>query len=233
MLDVARPSLKHNIVKALQLLWNRKWDLLAFEMTKRVPGSLFLYNKFYIVHCDRPRNLGVMRRLGSDYIMRTEEFSYELLDRIQKELPQNLETVYYRARGRERKTKSLYIEYCNKIIADCFILIDNEIPSPSGYVLNMKQKKVTSCYGIFVEPRHRMRGLFLNLIKAAYDLSVENDAPGLYGEIHFLNRLSLLSHIRAGFKVYRHVNYIRIRNRVFFFESKKASKNDKSYVNDY
>jgi len=71
-----------------------------------------------------------MRTLCNDYKIFVSSFSYNFIERLKKELPYNLDPVYFRAFGREDKTNVIHIEKSGKIIACSFLLCDRTIPSP-------------------------------------------------------------------------------------------------------
>lgn len=210
--------MRKQIKKAFKLLKEKEYQIFIYKLLDRVPYSIFRYNNFYIMHCREISNKRLFRPLGNEYKLIIKEFSYELLDRIRKELPQDLETVYYRAKGREWQTKAIYIEKSGKIVSTCFVLFDSKIPSPSSYVLDMGGRVVVSCYGIFVGPKFRMKGLHFHMLNAAFDLSSEVGTPGLYGEIHYMNKNSLVSHLKIGFEVYKNIKYIKLFGKIFFYE---------------
>jgi len=84
-------------------------------------------------------------------------------------------------------------------------------------MLNINDNLLSSCYGIFIAEEYRQKGLFHQLINAAYKLSKEYGCPIMYNEIHYINKRSLIAHIKTGFKLYKYIKYIKFfRNRCFF-----------------
>jgi len=213
-------GLIHKLKKGCDLLRNKKYKVLLFEVHQYIPRNIFRYNHFYFVRCEKFSGLKSIRPLNDKYNLSVHDLSYDLLERIKVELPYNMDTVYYRVRNREEKTKVITIVLAEKIIGVQFVLFDTQVPSPSGYDLHMERPVVT-CHGMYVHPDYRNKGLHIHTLVTSFDLSRQFGTPGLFSEIHFLNRNSILSHKRIGFDVYKNVHYIQILGKKVFFEGKK------------
>lgn len=209
------------INKALKLLVHGEYRLLLFRLLSFIPPHLFCYDNFFFVYCESNSVQKLIRPLPPKYSIIIHDFNYNLLERIKQQLPHNLDTVYYRLPQHEEKTKVITIEYKNTIIALQFILFDAKVPSPSHYNLKIDKNVVTG-YGIFIHPDHRNKGLFYHLFNSAFDLSTRFGSPGIYAEIHSLNRISILAHKRMGFKLYKNIHYIELFRKRIFFESSKS-----------
>lgn len=211
--------MNHKTIKAFNLLKGKKYHEFFFNLLEKIPYSVFRYNSFYLLYCRELKNQKLIRPLGQNYRVVVEPFNYPLLERLKRELPQDLETVYYRARGREAATHAIYVEYVNQIVSSSFAQHHRTIISPSGYELSLNQMAV-QVFGVFIDPRYRLKGLHLHMLKAAYTLSREYGVPGLYGEIHYMNRNSLFSYNKLGFEAFKNIQYIQIFGKKRFFGGK-------------
>lgn len=213
--------MKNRIKTAAELLKKRRYNEFFFELCKVIPFNLIVYSNFYFVKCDTLADKIKIKPLDKKYKIFIEDFNYDLLERIKKELPHNLETVYYRLEKKEDKTKIIIIEHNDRIVAIMFFLYDSSVPSPSGYFLGFNKEKVLTCYDVYIDHKYRFKGLHLHLFSSAFEISKAFGNPGLYGEIHFLNKNSILSHHRLGFYVYKNIHYIQILGKKYFFEGSK------------
>lgn len=208
--------MKASTTKLLLLLRRKEFRKLAYLVSERIPYSIFRYNKFYIVFREADQNVVSTRPLGLEYRLMVEDFDYQLLERINLELPQDLGTVWYRSREREDLTKIIYVEHRGTIVAVNFVLFSERIISPSGWEFEMEEV-APMIYGAYIEPRYRLKGLHAQMTKVANDLVKDSQARRLYGEIHYMNTNSLRSYKRLGFHVFKTVTYVQIFGKKFFF----------------
>jgi GNAT superfamily N-acetyltransferase len=213
--------MNHQVNEFRRLLRGKKYNELSYRVLTRIPYYLFRYDRFYIMYCREIRNLRLFRPIKKDYRVVVEKFNYALLERLKREMPHDMGTVYYRAKNREGKTRALYIEHFNKIVTVSFVLADDNYISPSGYVLPMN-RVITQMYGSYVHPEYRLKGFHFNMVKAAYDLSRCVGEPGLYAEIQYMNKNSFLSYSKVGFDVFKKISYVQLLGEKHFFEGPTA-----------
>jgi predicted ATP-grasp superfamily ATP-dependent carboligase len=214
-------KLNRKIKRIVSLLVKHKYQELFYVIAQKVPFQFLGYTNFYFIKCDK-LNAGHMKRaLHTEYKIYLEKFTPQLLDRVERELPQDLSTVHYRIIGREDRTNVIVIEHKGKIVANMFLLLDNYVPSPSNINLHFADRKVVTCYGVYLQSKYRLQGLHVHLLKKAYEFSATHSDSSLYGEVHFMNKNSILSHYKIGFNVYRNVH-------MFIFFGKKFSINGKN-----
>ncbi len=213
-------KLNRKIKNTFSLLVRRKYQELFYVVAQNIPFQVLSYTNFYFIKCDKLDVSYMKRALNTEYKIYLDKFTPKLLDRIREELPQDLSTVNYRIIGREDKTNVIFIEHKGRIVANMFLLLDNCVPSPSNINLYFADQKVVTCYGVYLESKYRLQGLHVHLLKKAHEFSATHSDSSLYGEIHFLNKNSILSHYKVGFNVYRNVHLFIFFGRKFFIDGK-------------
>jgi GNAT superfamily N-acetyltransferase len=192
-----------------------------FELCKIVPFGAVVYVNFYFIQwAHKPTKIRA-RPLPGDCRLITRPYSEALLEKIRADIPHNLETVLYRAQDKEAETRVICIEKDETIIAVMFVMYDRCVISPSGRKLEFEDERVITCFNVYIKPEFRLKGLFQHLYREVLDLAISHGDCQVFGEIHFLNKSSILSHYRLGFRVFENVHYIQLFRRKFFFEGKK------------
>ncbi len=207
-------------LKKIKKLIRKKEYLFLFRMMLNVfPSRFIFYDRFYFVRC---HNLHAknFRKLKFPFELGMVDFSQKELKRIAKDLEINIPVINFHVAGKENQTKIIRIKRNNRDVAVCFLMEVNELRSPSGYVFPFEDKKSGIwIFGTFVSPQYRLRGLHVYLIQKAYRYGKERGFDGLYGEIHYFNRESIMSHLRIGFESYKNMNYLKIVKKRIYWES--------------
>jgi GNAT superfamily N-acetyltransferase len=212
--------MKRKIKKILSLIMSGNLNVLWYRLLEIIPEKLFIYDRFYFVFFHK-KNFRKVRNLSNRCKLKILDFTDVEVGRIKQDLDINIAIIRFQVIGAVETPKIIRLDLDGRCIAVAFLKKVNELKSPSGYCLDLgKDFFVTWFFGLYVHPDFRLRGYHANLISCAHEFNQKNGLNGLYGEIHYLNKNSISSFMRLGFKIYKSINYLKIFKRKYFWESK-------------
>lgn len=203
--------MKNKIYKLRSALKNKEYKEFLYLFLKFTPfGFIVRFSQFYIVKCEEFTANKLLRPLSGEFSTVIEDFSEQLLNKINTEIPHDLGAMKYRLKKSGDKFKVIMIKHLGTVIAMEFISLDKTMYSPSGYVHDFSGAPLVGLYDEFINQNYRLKGLHIHLIKSAFDFSKKHGLGGVFGEIHSLNKNSLNSHMKLGFKIDKKVTLLRI-----------------------
>lgn len=194
--------LMDRVGKARALLARGQYAELLDQVSSRwMPaGNPVLYwDRFVIVELAEARPL--RRRPDQTPVLASPED----LEAIVRERPDRRDLI---ARRLAEGQRCYVIRDHGRVVARQWVVGDRPVfPTNSGYAFTPPIRPALWCHDIFVDPAHRMRGLFVSLMLNV--LTVDpGPRPRLYGEIHFLNQGSIRAHLSLGYRIVRTVTVV-------------------------
>lgn len=189
---------------------------------RRVPRSIFTFDRFYVVQC---RSIApVSRDLGVDAKMSIGPFTWEACQAIARDLPLRTSIISMHTEGKDPLgTRIIQIVNHDRSAAFTVVTPITRVISPSGFNWELEPElKAAWVFGTQIDPRFRLRGYFVHLLSGAMQAAHELGCDRLMGEIHHSNSASLRAHARLGFEVYKHIKYIRVLGRSWYWEGDRS-----------
>lgn len=205
----------NRIIKIIKMIKNKEYVRLVMRIFEPSSGKIFAYDRFYLVE-NRTFTVKMMRDLKSgDKIEIVDDSIYEF-KKIESDLDINRNNIDLQSQGESGPGYIVKITNGSRCKAVTFLKYVEQIKSPSGYKLKV-QGPVPYIYGTYIHPKYRMKGYFVNLYEAVFKYIQNSGDSCLYGEIHYLNRGSLLSHHKLGFNALKDVQFVSFFTRRLFW----------------
>jgi len=188
---------------------NREYRYL---LKRLFPGGnpVFYSGKQLIMRLSEPR------RFEKVSVGATRRCSYEIipldqngLEELCRAFPQKEEKF----RRRMARGNGCYIARKDGCVAGYAWFLDvegNDFLTNSMWRLRLDKKDGLWMFDVFVEPAHRMRGLFVCLLSKVYDESKSRGYETLYGEVFYTNEASTKAHLRVGYEILKEVKFYSI-----------------------
>lgn len=199
---------------------------LSRALRRRVSSAmsfLFQYDHFYLIRCGglSPHRI---RALPPELSLNVSDFSEETLRKISDDLPLDLEIIRFQLCGVGSSGRTIVrIDDRGRSIGVLFLVLVDELRSPSGYRYRLGAgERATWMFGTYIDEHYRRRGYFVNLVEAAFARAVSNGTGALVGEVHNKNFVSMKAHLGMGFAVFKHIHYIKLLGKAWYWEGHRA-----------
>lgn len=216
--------MKEQLTKLVNLCKKKDFAALGYLLLSVIPDTIFKYDQFYFIKSEKIPETFLNVTVCSGMNVRIVDYSRKELDKIKKHLDIDEAIISFQSQKREEHTKIIVIVNHEGVpVAVSFTTKVRKLRSPSGYTFDLGENTYgTWSYGNYVHPDYRRRGALGLLMVTAHKLSRQEGRNTLYLEIHYLNRSSLAAHERVGFSIFKHIHYVKLFQKKYYFERRKT-----------
>lgn len=186
-----------NIIKKLkELLRKKKYEeLFSIVLKNLIPRRFFRFNDIRVFRLDDFSKLKELKTkiniISADEAHIDKLMEYDLSDEL--------------VRDRFNRKDFCHLAIVDdKIVGMIWFSLRRDFLNEFQYS-HLKSNDAVWLYSAYVEPRYRMRGVYLHLMNDAKLVAEKNGLRALEAHIDFDNQISISSHLRLGFAVLKRI----------------------------
>jgi hypothetical protein len=210
-------KLRMKLLELYKILRSGDYEYFIWKIINAISIEGLHYGSFYFARCKNFSSR--VRKLPDTVKIVEKQFGYEELKKLNNDIEINWKTVEFQIGNDFADTCIIEIQKNQKCIGMAILKKTNILKSRSGYNYYLGRGRYGAwIINTYIAPEYRIKGYFLNLIEKAWEVSKRYGDGGIYGEIHYRNKSSLMAHKRIGFNVIKNVTYLTVCGKSYYFE---------------